>query len=200
MIDEIKKLRSAGRDTAGVAKVLSAITASQITPQGAELYFLESELWQATPTGYTGKLQVAYDHPTLPSATKKMLDRLWATVFVALGTGLDTTISVRPKNPDIARNNQPSIALLRGMNKLVTLGHVTQADVDGFYDLGDGLKYPTTADVDVTDAEAIQAAADVAEAAQMRLINATGLFTERMTASGDANAIWAQAWIDSETP
>lgn len=33
-----------------------------------------------------------------------------------------------------------------------------------------------------------------------RMVNATGFFAERMTEGGDAAAVWAQAWVDAETP
>lgn len=66
-------------------------------------------------------------------------------------------------------------------------GMPTADDFAAIVELGGGWRYDGVTAADVSDA--IELA---------RLTNAKALFGERMTVGGDADAVWSQAWSDSE--
>lgn len=178
MMDYLKEIfpfEDIGKTDAEIAEILGTITSETISPKAAKNYFRETELWQETPTGFEGKLQTAYENETqnhIP-ATLKALTSLWSAAFSDAVDSVETEVSYRTNGKPTGF--QRCVQLFKSWGRMVNKGDVTQDDVDGFYELGGGLKHVTedrpegpTAQ-DVTDTRTAYNTAQALEAARNQL-------------------------------
>lgn len=201
-LTEIKPFEDLGKDDVWIAELLSGLTSSNIKAVDLFDLFREQGLWANTPNGYSGDLQDAWGDPAnaTPALTLKVMGALWSIVFDGVAEQVWTTIEYRPNNTLIPKGTQFARNLNLTLDRLKSNGDLTQAQIDDLYELAGGLKYPGTIEQNVIDARVAWQAAEVERIAANRLINAKALFSERMTAGGDAAAVWTQAWIDAEVP
>lgn len=151
-LTDIKPLEDAGKTDAETAEILATITNGPISPHAAKLHLRDAELWEATPTGYDGKFQVAFEDATHITATIKSLTNLWSAVFTDAADTVETELAIRPNG--VARGSQQCLHLFKALGRILNKSQVDQADIDDFYNVGGGLKYPGAVEQDVIDSRA----------------------------------------------
>ena len=125
-------------DNSVVAAMLSSYSQRPIPPHIVKRYFRETDLWQSSPGGFAGKLEVARTDPATPASVVAWLNEFWAVVYDGAAESCGTTVF------QYAREVKDVV------DYLVSSGVITQSEADGFYELGGGLRYPggvTTTDI-----------------------------------------------------
>lgn len=180
----------AGGDEA-IAEALAYLTHRDLPVLAVRELLRERELWLKDPKTR------ARDLGTIGEAIEIMPDALFHALVILEAALYDESANT------LSTSTRPDKALQVGqtIDGLLAMGLITANHRAEFYAIGGGLKYPDgVIDSDVVNARAAEVVRAAAAKQADRLENATTFFKERMTADGDAAAVWAQAWADAEAP
>ena len=150
-------------------------------------------LWLTGEATWTGPLRDYVDD--LPATSSD-------NVRLKVGFGqLLAALQITNRKIQVA-DNPPMGAMLTAITAIV--GGIVEANPDdsrtatdvvaAVHAISGGPRFAGVTETDVRDA--IDAHTD--QELELRRVNATALFTERMSVGGDAQAVWDQAWIDAE--